>query len=189
MALTWLDWIFIGLLTVTAVTGFMRGLIREALGLAAWIIALLAARVLAQPVADLLAGLIDNADGRLVLAFVLVIFAVILLCGIVIRLIHAAVEWVGMGLFNRVMGAGFGAAKGAAILVLATILISLTPLAQLEAWRDAQLRPTFEQLRDWAVSQFEAWEGRLPEAPESLRDISLPGRGDGAGSDAAPPDE
>ena len=64
MALTWLDWLFIALLTVTAVTGFLRGLIREALGLAAWVIALLAARVLAQPVADLLAGLIDNADGR-----------------------------------------------------------------------------------------------------------------------------
>ncbi|PWV67827.1 CvpA family protein [Halomonas sp. A11-A] len=180
MALTWLDWLFIALLTVTAVTGFLRGLIREALGLAAWIIALLAARVLAQPVADLLAGLIDNADGRLVLAFVLVIFGVVLLCGIVIRLVHAAVEWVGMGLFNRVMGAAFGAAKGAAILVLATIVIGLTPLAHLEAWREAELRPLFEQLRDWAVSQFEAWEGRLPETPGSLGEISLPGRGEAA---------
>lgn len=183
MALTWLDWIFIGLLTVTAVTGFMRGLVREALGLAAWVIALLAARLLAQPVADLLAGVIDNPDGRLVLAFVLVIFGVVLLCGIVIRLVHAAVEWVGMGLFNRVMGAAFGAAKGAAILVLATIVIGLTPLAQLEAWQEAELRPHFEQLRDWAVSQFEAWEGRMPETPGSLGEISLPGRGGDAGGD------
>ena len=62
MALTWLDWLFIALLTVTAVTGFLRGLIREALGLAAWVIALLAARVLAQPVADLLAGSISTAS-------------------------------------------------------------------------------------------------------------------------------
>lgn len=186
MALTWLDWLFIGLLTVTSITGFMRGLIREALGLAAWIVALLAARVLAEPVADLLDGVIDNPDGRLVLAFVLVIFAVILLCGAVIRLMHAAVVWVGMGLFNRVMGAAFGTAKGAAILVLATIVIGLTPLARLEAWQEAQLRPTFEQLRDWAVSQFEAWEGRLPEAPDSLREISLPGRGDADGAETTP---
>ncbi|GHE19818.1 CvpA family protein [Halomonas urumqiensis] len=174
MTLTWLDWIFIGLLTVTTITGFMRGLIREALGLAAWIIALLAARLLAEPVADLLAGLIDNADGRLVLAFVLVIFAVVLLCGIVIRLVHAAVEWVGMGLFNRLTGAAFGAAKGAAILVLATILIGLTPLAQLQAWQEAELRPTFERLRVWSISQFEDWEGQWPETPESLDGITLP---------------
>lgn len=175
MTLTWLDWIFVALLAVTAITGLLRGLVREALGLAAWVIALLAARVLAQPVADLLAGLIDSADGRLVLAFVLVVLGVVLLCGIVIRLMQAAVEWVGMGMVNRLLGAAFGAAKGAAILVLVTILISLTPLARLEAWQDAQLRPTFEQLRDWAVSQLEAWEGRIPEAPESLRDLSLPG--------------
>lgn len=174
MALTWIDWLFVALLTVTGLIGFLRGLIREALGLAAWVIALLAARLLAEPVADLLSGVIDNPDGRLVLAFVLVIFAVILLCGIIIRVVHAAVEWVGMGLLNRVTGAAFGLAKGAAILVLATILISLTPLAKLQAWQDAELRPTFEQLRDRAVSHLEAWEGRLPEAPESLREFSLP---------------
>ncbi|PMR68206.1 CvpA family protein [Halomonas heilongjiangensis] len=181
MALTWIDWIFLAVLAVTTLTGFLRGLIREALGLAAWIIALFAARLLAVPVADLLAGLIDNPDARLVLAFILVIFAVVLVCGIVIRMVHAAIEWVGMGLFNRVMGAAFGTAKGAAILVLGTILITLTPLAQLEAWQDAELRPSFEQLRDWAVSQLEAWEGSIPETPESLREITLPGNGRQAG--------
>ncbi len=174
MALTWIDWLFVAVLMVTGLTGLLRGLIREALGLAAWIIALLVARLLAEPVADLFAGLIDNPDGRLVLAFVLVIFAVILICGIVIRMLHAAVEWVGMGLLNRVTGAAFGMAKGAAVLVLVTILINLTPLANLQAWQDAELRPTFEQLRDWALSHLEGWEGRLPEAPESLRDLSLP---------------
>ncbi|MDI5921809.1 CvpA family protein [Halomonas sp. LR5S13] len=174
MALTWIDWLFVAVLVVTGLTGFLRGLIREALGLAAWIIALMAARLLAEPVADLLSGVIDNPDGRLVLAFVLVIFAVILLCGIVIRMVHAAVEWVGMGLLNRVTGAAFGMAKGAAILVLATILLTLTPLVQMQAWQEAELRPTFEQLRDWTVSQLEGWEGRLPEAPASLREFSLP---------------
>lgn len=173
MTLTWIDWIFVAVLVVTGLAGFMRGLVREALGLAAWILALLAARFLAPPVADLLAGVIDSPDGRLVLAFVLVIFAVILLCGLVIRMVHAAVEWVGMGLLNRVTGTAFGLAKGTAILILVTVLLSLTPLVQLQAWQEATLRPTFERLQDWAVSRLAAWEGRLPE-PSSLREISLP---------------
>ncbi|MEQ6917228.1 CvpA family protein [Halomonas aquatica] len=190
MALTWIDWAFLTLLVVMGLAGFLRGLVREALGLAAWIIALLAARLLAEPVAELLSGIIDNADGRLVLAFVLVIFAVVLLCGIIIRMVHAAVEWVGMGFLNRVTGAAFGMAKGAAILVLATILLSLTPLVQLQAWQEAQLRPTFEQLRDLAVSQLEAWEGRLPEPP-SLDELSLPGAQQASPAEATPesPDE
>ncbi|MGM0784832.1 MAG: CvpA family protein [Pseudomonadota bacterium] len=176
MALTWIDWLFLAVLAVSTLAGVMRGLIREALGLAAWVTALLAARLLAEPVADLLSGIIDSPDGRLVLAFVVVILGVVLLCGVIIRMVHAAVEWVGMGLFNRLAGAAFGVARGAAILVLATILISLTPLVQLQAWQDAELRPSFEQLRDWAVSHLETWEGRLPE-PSTLRELSLPGSG------------
>ncbi|QJQ94040.1 MULTISPECIES: CvpA family protein [Halomonadaceae] len=175
MSLTWLDWIFLAVLSMSMLAGFTRGLVREGLGLAAWIIALFAARIFAEPIADMLSGLIDNADGRLVLAFVLVIFVVIMLCGIVIRMVHAAVEWVGMGLFNRMAGALFGALRGAAILVLATVLISLTPLSQLEAWRNAELRPAFEELRGWVVSQVEAWERRDPQRAGQWRTISLPG--------------
>mgnify|MGYP003350492883 CR=1 FL=1 len=46
------------------------------------ILALLAARFLAEPVAELLSGLIDSADARLVLAFILVILGVVIASGI-----------------------------------------------------------------------------------------------------------
>ncbi|WP_346798514.1 CvpA family protein [Halomonas sp. Bachu 37] len=174
MALTWIDAVFLAVLSLSMLAGFVRGLVREALGLAAWVVALLAARVLAQPVADVMSGFIDNNDARLVLAFILVIFAVILICGIVIRLVHAAVEWVGMGLLNRIAGSAFGAARGAAILLVVTVLIGLTPLAQLEAWENAQLRPSFMQLRDWALSQLDEWERELPQAPDSFQGVKLP---------------
>lgn len=172
--LTWIDWAFVAVLAVTGITGLVRGLIREALGLAAWILALLAARWLAQPLADRLAGLIESPDGRLVLAFVLVVLGVILAGGVIIRLIHAAVEWVGMGLFNRVAGAAFGLAKGGAVLVLVTLLVGLTPLEQLQAWQQAALRPPFEQLKDWALGQLADWEDRLPVSPVSLGDPAAP---------------
>ncbi len=174
MALTWIDAVFLAVLALSMLAGFVRGFVREALGLAAWVVALMVARVLAEPVAELMSGFIDSCDARLVLAFILVIFAVILLCGIVIRLVHAAIEWVGMGLLNRVAGAAFGVARGAVILLIATVLITLTPLADLQAWQQAELRPTFIQLRDWAVSQLDQWDRELPETPSSLRDISLP---------------
>ncbi|GED21888.1 hypothetical protein HHA01_08650 [Halomonas halmophila] len=174
MALTWIDWLCIAVLALTAITGLFRGLVREALGLASWVVALLAARWLSQPVAERLASLIESPDGRLVLAFVLVVFAVILACGLVIRVMHAAVEWVGMGLFNRLAGAAFGAAKGAAVLVLATVLIGLTPLSQLNAWQDAELRPRLEQLRGWAVGYLMEWGERLPGSTTSLERLASP---------------
>lgn len=174
MALTWIDAIFLAVLALSMLAGFVRGFVREALGLGAWIVALMVARVLAEPLAEFMAGFIESFDARLVLAFALIIFAVILLCGIVIRLVHAAIVWAGMGLLNRFAGAVFGVARGAVILLVATVLITLTPFAELQAWQQASLRPTFVELRDWAVSQLDQWERELPEAPASLRDISLP---------------
>lgn len=188
MTLTWVDWIYLGVLGITMLAGFMRGLVQEGLGLATWVLALLAARLFAEPVAEMLAGLIDSADGRLVLAFVLVTFVVIMLGGIVIRLLHAAVEWVGMGFFNRIAGAVFGTLKGGVILVLATLLIGFTPLEQLDAWQDAKVRPTFERLEAWALDRVEAWERQDPARAEQLRAFSLPdilGQ-DAPASDTAP---
>lgn len=170
MTLTWLDWAFLAVLTISMLAGFMRGLVREALGLAAWVAALLGARMFAPAVAEMLAPYIDHPDIRLVLGFVLVIFVVVMLCGFLIRMINAAIEWVGMGFFNRVAGAAFGAARGALILVLATIILTLTPLSGLAAWQHAQLRPVFEQLRDWSVKRLEAWEIDTSQAERALRD-------------------
>ncbi|MBZ9569002.1 MULTISPECIES: CvpA family protein [Modicisalibacter] len=174
MTLTWLDWVFLAVLGASMLAGFMRGLVREALGLGAWITALFASRWLAPPVAELLGGWIDSPDIRLIVAFVVVIFGVIMLCGMVIRGVQAAVEWVGMGFFNRVAGAGFGLLRGGAILVLATVLISLTPLMQLQAWQQARLRPTFESLRDQAVARFSDWQQRHPQKLDEWRAFSLP---------------
>ncbi|MDN6179696.1 MAG: CvpA family protein [Halomonas subglaciescola] len=174
MTLTWIDMVFLAVLALSMLAGFARGLVREALGLAAWVVALMAARVLVEPVAELLDGWISSVDARLVLAFVLVVIAVILVCGIVIRALHAAIVWVGMGFLNRLAGAAFGLARGCAILLVATVLLTLTPLEKLEAWQDATLRPTFEQLRGWALSQLDQWEHDFPPAPESLKEIRLP---------------
>ncbi|WP_110665839.1 CvpA family protein [Salinicola halophilus] len=173
MPLTWLDYAFLLALTISMLAGFMRGLVREALGLGAWIAALLAARVFAQPVGDMLEPYIDHPDARLVLGFVIVILVVVIACGVVIRVLTAAIEWVGLGFFNRLAGAAFGLARGAAILIIATVIIGLTPLSQMQAWRDAQLRPSFESLRDWAVVQLQSWDLDPSRAEKAMRQLPL----------------
>lgn len=184
MTLTWLDYAFLLVLTISMLAGFMRGLVREALGLGAWIVALLAARIFAKPIADLLEPYISHPDARLVLGFVLIIFVVVMICGFIIRLLNAAIEWVGMGFFNRVAGAIFGLARGGAILVIVTVVIGLTPLAQLQAWQQAQLRPSFESLRTWAVVQLQTWDVDPSAAEEAMRHLpmTLPGRDDASSS-------
>lgn len=166
---TWVDWVFVAILALAVAAGFVRGLVREALGLATWIVALLAARIFSEPVADFLADWIDNADGRLIVAFVAIIIATILVGGILIRMIQAAIEWAGAGFLNRMTGAMFGGAKAVAALTLVTLLIGFTPLVQLTAWQDAAVRPWFEQSRDWALGHLDSFEGGMLALPEALR--------------------
>lgn len=169
MLATWIDWVFVALLALAVAAGFVRGLVREALGLATWIVALLAARVFCQPVADFLATWIDNVDGRLIVAFVAIIIATILVGGIIIRMLQAAIEWAGAGFLNRMTGAMFGGAKAVAVLTLVTLLIGFTPLVQLNAWQDAAVRPWFEQSRDWALAHLDSIEGGMSALPEALQ--------------------
>lgn len=171
MVLTWLDWLFIALLTLTALSGLMRGLVREVLGLAAWLVAILAARLLAPSVAEHLAGLVESPDGRLVMAFVLVVAVVIIGSAIVMRLLRALLGWAGLGVVDRLGGAAVGLLKGGAILVVITLLIGLTPLEQLQAWRQSALRPQLVSLSEWAVTQASAWKEKLPEVSSSLDDL------------------
>lgn len=96
-----------------------------------------------------------------------------MVCGFVIRLLNAAVEWVGMGFFNRLAGAVFGLARGAAILVIVTVVIGLTPLAQLQAWQQAQLRPSFESLREWALVQLQSWDVDTTAAEDAMRQLPM----------------
>lgn len=171
MVFTWLDWLFVALLTLTALSGLMRGMIREVLGLAGWLVAILAARLLAPDVAEQLSGLVENPDGRLVIAFVLVIAAVIIIFAIIIRMLRALLGWAGLGIVDRLGGAAFGLFKGGAILVVITLLVGLTPLEQLQAWQQSALRPQLEQLSEWAITQASAWKDKLPDVKSSIDEL------------------
>ncbi|WP_027349043.1 CvpA family protein [Halotalea alkalilenta] len=174
MSLTWLDWVFIAILALCVLLGAMRGLIREGLGLVVWVVALLTARAFCIQVGELFVDYIDNPSVRVVVGFVLVTFVVVILGGLCIRLLNAMVEWVGMGSFNRLLGALFGAAKGSAVLALIGVVIPLTPFAQMEAWQGSQLRPMVASLQQVIVDQYQRLQERQSPLEEPRQDRSVP---------------
>jgi len=63
------------------------------------------------------------------------------------------IERAGLGGVNRMLGAGFGFARGLILLVALTLVGGLTDLPQKPAWRDALLARPLEEgalmLRPW----------------------------------------
>lgn len=181
MSWTWIDWAFVIILGFSVLSGFARGFIREGLGLAAWIAALIAARTLVAPAAGLFADYIDSQQIRLVIGFVLVVFVTLLLANIVIRLLHAMIEWVGMGFFNRLLGAGFGLLRGGLVLIMIVAVVGLTPLSQSDDWQQSVFLPMVEQGRDLAIRQYQRLDQDqylMDEASQRARELQqhLPGQ-------------
>lgn len=125
-ALTGLDMIVLLLVGGGLVLGFIRGFVTEVLSLLAWVAAILALKLLHEPVAAALEGLVGTETGAAVAAFAL-IFGVTFIGGkLIARSMGAATRTSVIGPIDRVLGGGFGALKGligATLLYLAANLV------------------------------------------------------------------
>src|SRR6476646_9939208 len=106
--MTWVDLVVLAVLAVSALLAFMRGLVREVLGLAAWVGAIFAAVWALPRVRPQFVQWLGNSPW-----VVLIILS---------RWISAFVRNSPIGGVDRTLGLVFGLARGAAIIVLAYIV-------------------------------------------------------------------
>ena len=119
MDLTALDMITLLLVGGGLVLGLLRGLVTELLSLATWVAAVIALKLLHDPVSDALTGRVGTGPGAAVLAFAL-IFGIVFIAGkLIARQVGGAARKSAVGPIDRVLGGGFGALKG---LIFATLL-------------------------------------------------------------------
>lgn len=123
--MTAFDLIVLVIVGVAAVGGFLRGFVQEVLSLAAWILALFAIRVLHTPLTAAIDPYVGTGTGAAVLAFTLLLLipyaAMKLIAGRAGKASRSSI----LGPIDRVLGFGFGAIKGAIIVVLAFSLLVL----------------------------------------------------------------
>ena len=120
--MNWVDAVMLAFLALSVLVGLWRGLAREMLGLAAWIVAaLLATRYYA--VAVPLAGrLVEDGLIADLLAFAAVFVVILIGLSIAATLLSRLVRLSLLGGIDRALGAAFGLVRGGALLVLAYIL-------------------------------------------------------------------
>jgi membrane protein required for colicin V production len=135
--------------------GALRGMLREFLSLAVWILALASGWLFADAVSTWFEVLPD-ADLRHMLAFlviVLVMLGVLTLAAFVLRKLLPRPE---PGLTDRGVGAVLGAVRGAAVVVVMVLLAGLTSLPKKADWHDSHLvgifQPVAGKLLEWLPS-------------------------------------
>ncbi len=150
-----LDWIIVVILSVSALFSLLRGFIREAISLVAWVAAFALAVALSSKLAVLLEPHVAVHSLRMILAFIILFVSVLFVAGLVNRLLAALLKVSGLGAVDRVLGMGFGVMRG--VIVVLVLLIVLPPLLSVDQqpwWRESVLVPRFLMLEDWAMATF-----------------------------------
>jgi len=143
--MTAIDWIALAILALSLVVGLMRGFIREAFSLAAWIVAFLAARMFSPVVADFIPG-IGQEGLRQAAAIVVVFVGVLILAQLFTSAMAKLAQAVGLGGTDRVLGMLFGAVRAVVVLVLLSLTAGLTALPRSEAWRASLVHGPLESI-------------------------------------------
>lgn len=168
--MNWVDLVALGVIALSALVGVMRGLVREVLGLAAWVAALLIASPYGvlpyvQPVAR---QNIDNpaiADG---VAFGLVFLAALVLLSILVGRIGDAVRGSVLGGLDRTLGLPFGAVRGVILLAVAYVVAGY--VLSTEQWPAPVLQsralPLIERSAEWLAAQLPpGYRPPMPKLP------------------------
>ncbi len=110
---------------ISALLGLSRGLVRELLGLGAWLAAGYAALLYGpglEPASERLIGNPDLADPA---AYVAVFLGVLLVLSLLANLVGRAARFSVLGGLDRTLGLLFGIVRGCAVLIAAYILGSI----------------------------------------------------------------
>jgi membrane protein required for colicin V production len=143
--MTWLDYAVVGVFAVSLVAGAWRGLVREVLSILGWVIAFLAANLLAGPLGPAMPAAIPSPELRIAAAYVAVFVGSLIVTALVGLLLSKIMKAAGLGGVDRMLGAIFGAARGLLIVLAATLLAGLTSAPRQAFWRDSASAPFLTQ--------------------------------------------
>ena len=140
--MTEFDYIFLAVLGFSGLLGFIRGFIKEAFSLIAYVAAANAAVMWGPRAYPWFSSLIEHHLVSLALAYAVVFIAVLLIVGIINLSLSSLITLTGLGPADRGLGLVFGLARGMLIVVIVVILAGYTTFPQEAWWQNARFSST-----------------------------------------------
>jgi membrane protein required for colicin V production len=126
------DCFLIAVLAYSTIMAFVRGIILELFSLGGLIAGILLASWNYKQVAIILGHLITTPATAEILAFLLIIVGVMVLCTLLGKALNRTAHAIGLGFFDRLLGALFGFARGCLLGV--AILMAIAAFLPHSAW-------------------------------------------------------
>ena len=139
--MTIFDYLVLFVLICSVLISMLRGLVKEVLSLASWIIAFVVANAYGEALATMLPDVIPGESTKLIVAYIALFIGTRLLMALLSRAVQELVKASGLSLVNRGLGALFGLARGIVIVLVVVLLCGTTTIPQQPFWQDALLSP------------------------------------------------
>ncbi|OGV26574.1 MAG: hypothetical protein A3F18_06265 [Legionellales bacterium RIFCSPHIGHO2_12_FULL_37_14] len=126
MAWTGVDYIIVGVIGLSTLTGMLRGFFKELISLMAWILAICLAIKYTAAIAYHLSGFIADNTLRNVISFIGIIVVTLFLGMFVNVVLGLLLQHSGLRVSDRVIGLGFGFARGVVIVALIILIVGMS---------------------------------------------------------------
>ncbi|WP_213806077.1 CvpA family protein [Granulicella sp. dw_53] len=141
------DWLLVAILAYSTIRAFLRGIVLELFSLGGLIAGILIAswnyQRLAPPLQRLLRPIFNAAISIWnIVAFLLIVLGIMLIAYLAARLIRGTAHTIGLGFFDRLLGALFGIVRGCLLGV--ALLMAATAFLPQSTWvENSRLTPYF----------------------------------------------
>ncbi len=156
------DWTIIGVVALSALLAFARGVTRELIALAAWVIGIVAAIALTPIVGAMLPEFGGPEALRYLLAFIVILIAALVIGALIAWPLSSLIRKAGLGFVDRFLGALFGVVRGFVLVLAFALVAGVTALPRYDWWQNAALSPALVaaalSTRPWLPRE---WAGAL----------------------------
>jgi len=169
----WVDLVVVAVVAISAMLAFLRGFVREVLGVGAWLGAAFFAANTVDLVRDRFHGWLGGAEFGDPAAWAAMFLVALVFLSIVTGMLGRIVQASGLGGIDRTVGVAYGIVRGAALVVVAYLVAGF--LIAPERWPppvlQARLLPYVHQGADWVAQMVP--EKYRPTVPAPPGDASL----------------
>jgi len=146
---TYLDFIILGIVLLSAVISVLRGFVKEAVSLISWVLAFWVSATFAGKLSTLLPDAIVAEQLRVAISFAILFLATLLVGGLANFLISTFVSRSGLSGTDRALGVVFGVLRGVVVVAALALLAGLTNLTSDAVWTESLLVEHFQVVAMW----------------------------------------
>ena len=155
------DYIILAIIIISAIMGLVRGLLREAIAVITWFLAIVLAWTFAPSLEPLLGGVLEGSPLRIWAARAIIFVGVLLLGGAISVIVSHYVRVSMFAGMDKFLGFVFGIIRGVVIVGAFTIAVQALRMDEDPRWKNSRLMP-------YAVGVADALRGIVGENLERL---------------------